>query len=122
MDFENFWAQYPRRIARMAASKAWSKLSAEQQQEAMAGLGRYKRWLLVRGSEHEFIMHASTYLNQHRWTDEYEMPEDKAAAGQWWKSTEGTLAMARKVGVNPGAGEDWEQLRARIRKQLVRAA
>jgi hypothetical protein len=121
MTFSEFWSAYPRRVARLAAEKAWKRLSAEQQKDAIEGLSRYKQWLALCGVEHAYILHASTYLNQQRWTDEYEMPEEKTQ-GQWWKSEASTLEMAKRVGVQPRSAEDWESLRARIRASLVRVA
>jgi hypothetical protein len=122
MQFEEFWLSYPRKIAKKVAHKSWNRLTEEQQKLALEGLERYKKYLLAMGTGQEYILHAATYLNQERWTDELEMPANKPEQTQWWKSEAATLAMAQQVGVIPRAAEDWESLRARIRASLIRAA
>ena len=121
MTFHEFWAAYPKKVARMMAERNWNRLTPAQQAEAMEGLSRYRAWLLSRGVEPAYILHASTYLHQQRWTDDYDMPEEVPAA-QWWKSEPATLEMARKVGIVPAGGEGWDALRSRIRGKLVRLA
>lgn len=45
-----------------------------------------------------------------------------SARGNWWATEQGILAKAEEVGVNPIAGEDWEQLKSRIHSAIRRAA
>jgi hypothetical protein len=63
--FEQFWATYPRKTSKQLASKAFAKLSDENQQKAIANIAR-----LYANTEVQFVPHAATYLNQARWEDQ----------------------------------------------------
>ena len=71
--FRQFWQQYPRKVARAQAVKAWDKLKpdADTKAQIMHDLAKRKQsdqqWLKDGGA---FIPHPATYLNQGRWTDE----------------------------------------------------
>lgn len=69
--FERFWKEYPRKVSKPAALRAWKGLKADA---ALADriIADVKRrcdteW---KGQEIQFIPHPSTYLNQRRWEDE----------------------------------------------------
>ena len=70
--FEIFWKEYPRKIAKQNALKAWLKLNPDS---ALAGVildavRRQKNnpgWLKDGG---QFIPHPATWLNGRRWEDE----------------------------------------------------
>lgn len=71
--FESFYAEYPRKIARKAAEKAWEKLMPTKQLvgEIMDGLRRgidSVEWAKDGG---EYIPHPASFLNGERWTDEF---------------------------------------------------
>lgn len=68
--FDEFWSLYPRRVAKRAAVKAWSKLTDEEKAEAIATIGRHVDYWRQTDREIETIPHASTWLNQGRWEDE----------------------------------------------------
>jgi len=63
--FDQFWALYPRKTSKQTASKAFAKLSDENQQKAIDNIAR-----LYANTEVQFVPHAATYLNQARWEDE----------------------------------------------------
>lgn len=63
--FDQFWALYPRKTSKQAASKAFAKLKDEDQQKAIANIGR-----LYSETPVQFVPHAATYLNQARWEDQ----------------------------------------------------
>lgn len=75
MTFDDFWSTYPRKIgkgaARQSYSKALKKISPER---IMIGLSQSMAHWAAEGTEKTFIPHASTWLNQERWEDEYETP------------------------------------------------
>jgi hypothetical protein len=68
MDFELFWSLYPRRVAKLAAQKAWAKLKPAEREAAIAALPAHVESWGTRDIEH--VPHAGTWLNQQRWTDE----------------------------------------------------
>ncbi len=111
--FEEFWAIYPRKVARKDAQRMWDRLTAEQKFAAAQALPLHVRYWAAAGRTKETTPHAASWLNGERWTDELEMPEAPEAA-QWWKTSSGIEARARQVGMTPRAGESHHELKARI--------
>jgi len=67
--FDAFWTLYPRKVGRLAAEKAFAKAAKSAGAEVvLAGITR-----LVNDPnlpELQLIPHASTWLNEGRWTDD----------------------------------------------------
>lgn len=75
MEFDLFWAQYPRKVGKQAAVKAFSKaLKLTKLETILEGVERLKR----ENRDPQFIPHPSTWLNEGRWDDE---PLTAAKAG-----------------------------------------
>lgn len=74
--FDAFWLIYPKRVAKLDAQKAWARLTGSEQLAAVVGLVAWRQVWLERG-EMQYVPHAATWLNGHRWEDE--LPE------QWVK-------------------------------------
>ena len=113
MTFENFWQQYPRKIGKLTAKRSWEKLSQENQQKALEAIVEHRKYWSAKGTDWEFIPHASTWLNQERFEDEL-VVENKKPPLPWYASDELTLAKGRELGLNPYAGESFAQFRARL--------
>lgn len=69
-DFMRFWQQYPRRVARLAALKAWRQLNpppllVDEMLAALAWQRTQQQW-----RDLKFVPHAATWLRAERWTDE----------------------------------------------------
>lgn len=80
-DFDLFWSEYPRKVAKGAARKAF--LTARRKAsmaEIMAALLRYP-W----SADPQFIPHASTWLNGERYADEPgpDLAADAFGLGAW---------------------------------------
>jgi len=77
--FGSFWQEYPRKVAKQAALKAWEKTAAIRPPlaEILSALEVQKssaQWTREGG---RFIPHPATWLNQGRWDDEIQdEPED----------------------------------------------
>lgn len=112
-DFADFWAIYPKRVAKKDAEKAWARLTPDQRFAAINALPVHVRYWLAAGTAKEYLPHPATWLWGHRWEDELEMPEAPEQA-QWWKTTSGIEAKARQMQLTPKPGEDWHSLKARI--------
>jgi hypothetical protein len=63
--FDQFWAIYPRKTMKQAASKSFAKLSNADQQKAVNNISR-----LYSETPVQFVPHAATYLNGKRWEDQ----------------------------------------------------
>ena len=120
MTFENFWSQYPRKIGKLTAKRSWEKLSLDNQQKALEAIVEHRKYWAAKGTDWEFIPHASTWLNQERFEDELviEQKENKRPPLPWYASDELTLAKGRELGLNPYAGESFAQFRARLSAKI----
>ena len=119
MTFENFWQQYPRKIGKLTAKRSWEKLSQENQQKALEAITEHRKYWTAKGTDWEFICHASTWLNNHRFEDELVIQEKKKEVLAWHRSDQGTLAKGREVGCQPYPGESMDQYRQRLHRRIL---
>lgn len=71
--FDAFWSAYPRKVAKQAALKAWSKLNPGPELLAaiLAAIERHKRDVPAwRSGDVQYIPHPATWLNGRRWEDQ----------------------------------------------------
>lgn len=68
--FADFWSNYPRKIGKGAALKAYKKALTKTDAETILKAVKGYPW----SSDREFIPHASTWLNAERWTDDTTSP------------------------------------------------
>jgi hypothetical protein len=69
--FDQFWAVYPRKVGKTPAKKAWERATKAMKMnpdDILAGARRYAA--MKRGTDAQYVAHASTWLNQQRWLDE----------------------------------------------------
>ena len=68
--FESFWSNYPKKLSRKDAEKAFLKTSPFDFNNIMIALGKWKKsydWTKDGG---QFVPNAATWLNGERWNDE----------------------------------------------------
>lgn len=66
--FSAFWEVWPRKQARVAAERAWkTAIKKAAPLTIISGAQAYADSL--NNTEMRFVLHASTFLNQERWTD-----------------------------------------------------
>ena len=64
--FDEFWAAYPRKTAKVSALKAWTKaLKSTDPQVILDGLARFRF-----SDDLQYVPHPATWLNSGRWADE----------------------------------------------------
>lgn len=73
MMFEQFWKQYPRKIAKKAAERVWKRMTASEREAALQAIDKHAEYWRLKETSQEFIPHPSTWLNQGRWDDELDM-------------------------------------------------
>lgn len=121
--FDDFWALYPKKVAKGAAIKAWQKLNKAEQAEALHALPNHLKYWKAKSTDKEFIPYPATWLNQMRYLDELDFEEKpKKPPIPWYSTDELTLAKAAELGITPYAGESYAQLRQRISTQISRQA
>lgn len=79
--FETFWTAWPKKVSKGQAENTWGKLRPDREllDKILAGLERAKK-MDRRFQTVEFTPHASTWLNDRGWEDEY-ASDQKAVAG-----------------------------------------
>lgn len=72
--FAEFWALYPRKVGRGRALLSYKGALKKgvSELDLLAGLERSRVQWRKEGRDPSLLPHASTWLNQERWTDEYE--------------------------------------------------
>lgn len=71
--FSDFWEMYPRKVGKAAAEKRWTSLTGRGRVNSRQIMDGLEAWLAEwrrKGTEQDFIPHASSWLNQRRWEDE----------------------------------------------------
>lgn len=76
-EFQQFWDAYGLKRDRVAAERAWRKLSKGDRRAALAGIQRYRDDCEARGISR---MYAQGYLNHRRWEDEAAEPQEKVSS------------------------------------------
>lgn len=81
-DFENFWNAYGKIGNKQQALKSFNKAIKEgvNYEIIIRGLNNYQNYCRAIGQEQRYIKHASTWLNNRGWEDEYAITEQ--AGGQ----------------------------------------
>ena len=83
MEFDTFWAQYPRKVGKQAAIKAYAKsLKLTTPERILEGVKLLKTE--TAGKEVDFIPHPSSWLNAGRWDDEPSSKQSKPPAFSPW--------------------------------------
>ncbi len=72
ISFSDFWAAYPRRVARKDAETAWRKIDAGEYHKIIDAVNRAKKTDDWRREAGKFIPYPASYLRGERWTDELE--------------------------------------------------
>lgn len=104
--FDEWWAIYPRKVAKKHAQGAWRKLRADERQAAMDALPAHvAHWRERYGDDRTFIPHPATWLNGGRWEDELDpivepKPASRPVAEAWWA----TDASMERKGIEVGVG------------------
>ena len=79
--FEEFWAVYPRKVAKGAARKAYrNALNRATVEEILAGAKRYS----ASKPEPQFTAHPATWLNADRWLDETKIVNFRNPTPRTW--------------------------------------
>lgn len=70
--FERFWAEYPRKVSKQAALKAWNKLDPDEAlaQQIIQAVERFRRCPSWQQDNGQFVPYPATFLNGRRWEDE----------------------------------------------------
>jgi hypothetical protein len=79
-DFDSFWAKYPRKVGVGVARRRFLMLKRTLISTISEALDNQKVIWETKGTEKRFIPHASTWLNEERWSDEVDLSDDDPGA------------------------------------------
>lgn len=81
--FKGFWKAYPKKVAKGAAVKAWSKIKpdGELQQKILSAIETQKRTDQWQKDGGQYIPHPATWLNAAQWDDEIQIQGGKVNDG-----------------------------------------
>lgn len=85
--FDSIWKVYPNKKGKDKAFKAYQKATKEgaTDEEILQGINAYNAEIAFKRTEKQFIAHGSTWFNQKRWTDDYEVGmQPKQVEGVQW--------------------------------------
>lgn len=90
-DFSDFWALYPRKVAKKDAARAWHKLDQSTQVAALVGLAAWlpvwQHQLAQKEDAMDYLPHPATWINGERWEDELPQAFRQKAASHRVDST-----------------------------------
>lgn len=76
LSFDAFWAEYPRKVGKGAARKAWLKAIGKTDQGRIIDAARgYAARVAAEGTEIKYVKHPSPWLNDERWADITNIPD-----------------------------------------------
>ena len=75
--FAEWWKEYPRKVDKQDALKAWKKIDLSEFKSIMDGLAKWNRYWKQR-NEPDYIPHPATWLNKRRWESEPPKGKNKA--------------------------------------------
>jgi len=95
-EFETWWTEYPKKVAKPAALKAWKGAISKTSIEVL--LDSVKAYAAKNANtEQTYIANPATWLNQERWNDEPEVP--KMSESEWhehlWRTPQPKFGEAR---------------------------
>ena len=107
--FDTFWSDYPKKVAKQNALKAWKRIDADQDVfgEIMTGLQRWKASEEWTRDDGRFIPHPATWLNGRRWEDEIPVHQDQPAGKPEKRVPAQQYSQRESSGDEEGNWQDW---------------
>ena len=99
MNFEIFWAKYPRKIAKRLAREVFNRMPKEDQEMAIKAIDTHLKHWKVEGTEMQFIPYATTWLRQGRFEDEIVVQAVKGK--EWHETSTGLIEKGREFNLDP---------------------
>ena len=77
--FDNLWKQYPNKKGKPTAFTAYKKAikAGTTDDEILKGIEKYKKEIDLKRTDKQYIAHGSTWFNQKRWLDEYDLTSNR---------------------------------------------
>lgn len=124
-DFEKFWVEWPRKVAKAEARKAWAQTARvrpdlETVLKAIKAASATEQWMRSNG---QFIPHAATWLRGERWEDEHEVRIAGVVNEKPWHETAtGIEAKGSELGLSPDQFPSWPAFKQAVMHKVMKAA
>ena len=118
MTFNDFYALYPRKMARKDAEKAWKSMTTDEQEKALEALPNHLKYWKIKETAKDFIPYPASWLRAGRYDDELDIEPLKKPELPWYSNEELTAKKAQEVNCPAYAGEGWQQWRSRISQKI----
>jgi hypothetical protein len=124
-EFDQFWAIYPKKVAKADARKAWLQTKDLRPDiakllSAVTAACKTEQWMKSGGS---FIPHAATWLRGERWDDVHEVVLPNVVNEKPWHETaSGIEAKGKELGLDPSQFKTFPEFRAAVMQKSLKAA
>ena len=119
MDFEEFWENWPKKVAKKKAELAWGKLSQLEKREALEALPNHIKHWEVKRTHIDFIPYPASWLNGLRFQDILDMtPVKEKIDRSWMFSQQGIEAKAKELGILGNGYDTYESLKRKCMMKL----
>lgn len=124
-DFDQFWAAYPKKVAKADARKAWAQTKDLRPAlpvllNAIQANCKTESWMKQGGA---FIPYPATWLRGERWEDELEVKlPDVVNEKPWHETATGIEAKGKELGIDPADFESFPHFKIAVMRAAMKAA
>ena len=88
--FEVLWKEYPRKEGKKKAFASYKRAlkNGVTDVEIMEGLEKYNQYIKKEKTDRKYIAHGSTWFNENRWQDEYDVNSNKGSNEKTWAGSD----------------------------------
>ena len=88
--FELIWKKYPRKEGKKKAFASYKRAlkNGVTDEDIMEGLEKYNQYIKKEKTERKYIAHGSTWFNENRWQDEYDVNSNKGSNKNSWAGSD----------------------------------
>ena len=88
--FEVLWKEYPRKEGKKKAFASYKRAlkNGVTDEEIMEGLEKYNQYIKKEKTDRKYIAHGSTWFNENRWQDEYDVNSNKGSNEKTWAGSD----------------------------------
>ena len=88
--FEVLWKEYPRKEGKKKAFASYKRAlkNGVTDEEIMEGLEKYNQYIKKEKTDRKYIAHGSTWFNENRWQDEYDVNSNKGSNEKSWAGSD----------------------------------
>ena len=124
-EFEEFWKNYPKKVAKADARKAWQQTKTVRPELSKLIMAiqlhcRTEQWMRNSGT---YIPYPATWLRGERWDDELEVKlPDVVNEKPWHETASGIEAKGREFALLPEQFESFPQFKTAVMRAAMKAA